>query len=315
MLGPVRTAFGKKTYSRDSSYMNSYDSSRDTGWSGYVGELLRGQQPINQLLPTHPYIDTLPQMEKVLEKNTQYFMLLTIEEARGVLSDLIGQTDNFLSYKIGAGSFKDIWDGAYNSSRFSTYLNEANQLRFNLKSIGIRAKTCRYGGVTYIKITGYPSLRRILNGTRYRANNLQLLELGIGWRGLGYNLYQGAKFCVYFSLAFRAIELIFKNDYTLIDFFGDVVIDAAKTIVSCVIIGVVGLMLTLISTPVIVTTGIIILAGVSLNRTLNILDEQNGWSYRFKEQINELLIKEQEILKWNNLHMNSGLGPSIFMDY
>jgi len=50
--------------------MNSYDSSRDTGWSGYVGELLRGQQPINQLIPAHPYIDTLPQMEKVLERNS-----------------------------------------------------------------------------------------------------------------------------------------------------------------------------------------------------------------------------------------------------
>lgn len=294
--------------------MNSYDSSRDTGWSGYVGELLRGQQPINQLIPAHPYIDTLPQMEKLLEKNTQYFMLLTIEEARGVLSDLIGQTDNFLSYKIGAGNFKDIWDGAYNSSRFSTYLNEANQLRFNLKSIGITAKTCRYGGVTYIKISGYPSLRRIMNGTRYRANNLQLLELGIGWRGLGYNLYQGAKFCVYFSLAFRAVELIFKNEYTLVDFFGDIIADAAKTIISAVVIGTIGLVLTLSSIPVILTTLLLIIVGVYVNKKLNELDKHNGWSEKLKIMIKEVLIQEQKIQEWNNMHMSSGLS-NVFPFY
>lgn len=313
MPGPVRTAFGKKTYSRDSSYMNSYDSSRDTGWSGYVGELLRGQQPINQLLPTHPYIDTLPQMEKVLEKNTQYFMLLTIEEARGVLSDLIGQTDNFLSYKIGAGSFKDIWDGAYNSSRFSTYLNEANQFRFNLKSIGITAKTCRYGGVTYIKITGYPSLRRILNGTRYRANNLQLLELGIGWRGLGYNLYQGAKFCVYFSLAFRAVELIFKNEYTLVDFFGDIIADAAKTLISIVVAGVAGLIL--LGAPVILTTIALIIIGLATNSTLNKYDELHGWSVELKNRIKEAFYEEQRINEWNNIHTSTGMLPPGSFNY
>lgn len=313
MPGPVRTAFGKKTYSRDSSYMNSYDSSRDTGWSGYVGELLRGQQPINQLIPTHPYIDTLPQMEKLLEKNTQYFMLLTIEEARGVLSDLIGQTDNFLSYKIGAGNFKDIWDGAFSSSRFSTYLNEANQLRFNLKSIGIRAKTCRYGGVTYIKISGYPSLRRILNGTRYRANNLQLLELGIGWRGLGYNLYQGAKFCVYFSLAFRAVELIFKNEYTLVDFFGDIIADAAKTLISIVVAGVAGLIL--LGAPVILTTIALIIIGLATNSTLNKYDELHGWSVELKNRIKEAFYEEQRINEWNNIHTSMGMLPPGGFNY
>jgi len=293
--------------------MNSYESSRDTGWSGYVGELLRGQQPINQLIPTHPYIDTLPQMEKVLEKNTQYFMLLTIEEARGILSDLIGQTDDFLSYKIGAGNFKDIWDGAFSSSRFSTYLNEANQLRFNLKSIGIRAKTCRYGGVTYIKISGYPSLRRILNGTRYRANNLQLLELGIGWRGLGYNLYQGAKFCVYFSLAFRAIELIFKNEYTLVDFFGDIIADAAKTLISIVVAGVAGLIL--VGAPVILTTIALIIIGLATNSTLNKYDELHGWSVELKNRIKEAFYEEQRINEWNNIHTSMGMLPPGGFNY
>lgn len=295
--------------------MKNFDPLRDNTWAGYVGDMLRGQQPINQLIPHHPYIDALPQIEQLLEKNTQYFMLLTLAEARGVLSDLMGQTDDFFSYTLGGGNIKDIWDGAHNFAGFSTYLDEANQLQFNLKGLGITAKACRYGGVAYIKINGYPSLRRILKGTRYRAGNMQLLELGIGWRGMTYSIYQGAKFCVYFSLAFRAMELIFKNDYTLIDFFGDVIADAAKTIISCVIVGAVGFLFTLISAPVILTAGFLIITGVYLNKTLNRLDEKNGWSTTLKEKINELLVKEQKISEWNNQYMNTGLPSSFFISY
>lgn len=285
--------------------MNNYDPLRGNTWADYMGDMLRGKQPINQLIPNHPYVDSLPQMEKLLGKNTQYFMLLTLEETRGVLSDLIGQTDDFFSYTLGGGNIKDIWDGARNFTGFSTYLNEANQLQFNLKSLGIKAKACRYGGVSYIKINGYPSLRRILKGTRYRSSNLQLLELGIGWRGMTYSIYHGAKFCVYFSLAFRAIELILKKDYTLIDFFGDVIADVAKTIVSAVVAVAVGGMLTLLSPLIILTSGAIILTGIVLNFGLNYLDAKYGWSAELKGRLREAFIEEEKILKWNNQHMTS----------
>lgn len=281
---------------------------RGDSWADSMGDILRGQQPINQLVPNHPYIDTLPHMEELLAKNTRYIMLFTLQEARGILSDLSGKADDFFSYKLGGGNLKDIWDGAHTARDFTTYLNEANQLAFNFKGLGITATTCKYNGVSYIKITGYPSLRRILNGTRYKAKNLQLLDLGIGWRGVAYNIVKGVKFCVYFSLAFRAIELIFKKEYTLVDFFGDVIMDTAKTLVSAVVAGIAGVGLVTFL-PVIVTTGAVILIGILLNAELNTLDYQHHWSADLKKIIREAIIQQEKITHWNEEHFPKNLLP------
>lgn len=52
--------------------MNNYDSSRDTTWSGFVGELQWGQLPISQLLPYHPCITTyLPANRRIAGVNHQ----------------------------------------------------------------------------------------------------------------------------------------------------------------------------------------------------------------------------------------------------
>jgi len=276
-----------------------------------MGDILRGKQPINQLVPNHPYIDDISELNHYFENNKQHFMLLTLTEAKGILSDLLGKADDFFSYKLGGGNLKDIWDGAHTFVNFSTYINESNAIAYNLKVFGIKAIPFIVNGVAYIKITGYPSLRRILKGTRYRANNLQLLELGIGWRGLISGIAKGAKFCVYFSLGFRAIELMFKNEYTLIDFFGDVVMDAAKTIVASVVAVAVGSMITLTIPFIIIDAVFIIAIGIGLNMGLNFLDYHYGWSITFKEELRRALIEQNKMQKW---HRNN-MSPEIYFIY
>lgn len=267
-------------------------------WADSVGGVLRGEQRINQWVPDHPYIDSLPHMEELMAKNTQHFMLLTLREVRDILSDLTGMADDFFSYKLGGGNIKDIWDGKNTFGNFTSYFNEAEQLKFNLKGLGIKAIACKYGAETYIKITGYPSVRRILNGTRYKASHPQLLELGIGWRGVAHTIVKGIKFCVYFSLAFRAIELIFKKEYTLVDFFGDVIMDTAKTLVSAVVAGLVaGGLITIF--PIVITAGIVIVIGIALNIELNNLDSTFGWSIKFKKALRESFAEQQKIRDWN----------------
>lgn len=284
---------------------------KNATWADSVGGVLRGEQRINQLVPDHPYINTLAHMEELLAKNTQHYMLLTLGEARGILSDLTGTADDFFSYKLGGGNIKDIWDGKNTLGNLTTYLNEADQLKFNLKGLGIKAIACKYGAETYIKVTGYPSLRRILNGTRYKATNPQLLELGIGWRGAAHTVVKGIKFCVYFSLAFRAIELIFKKEYTLVDFFGDVIMDTAKTLVSTVVAVAVGGVISLICPFVIVTTALAIVIGIILNWKLNKLDSTYGWSTQLKVELQRAFAEEQRIRAWNNNHIGYKL-PLFF---
>ncbi|QXX25530.1 hypothetical protein JMJ84_01360 [Salmonella enterica subsp. salamae] len=222
---------------------------------------------------------------------SHHILLLTLEEAQQVADDLMGGVDKFFSYRAAPGNIKDGLDGFRSLSKLTTYYNSAQELVFNFRAIRIKAIEYKVGGKTYIKITGYPALRRILNGTRYGAGHPQMLEMAIGRRGLSYNITQGVRHCIYFSLAWRAIELIFKSDYDLVDFLVDISMDAAKAVVSGVVIGIFAGGLTLVSAPIIVTTFIIVALGLFLNNRLNYIDDETGLSTELKTRIRDYFRK------------------------
>lgn len=219
---------------------------------------------------------------------SHHILLLTLEEAQQVADDLMGGVEKFFSYRAAPGNIKDGLDGFRSLSKLTTYYNPAQELVFNFSAIRIKAIEYKVGGKTYIKITGYPALRRILNGTRYGASHPQMLEMAIGKRGLYNSLKNGVKYCIYFSLAWRAIELIFKSDYDLVDFLVDISMDAAKAVVSGVVIGVmVTGVLAIFSVPIVVTTGIIVILGISLNIVLNKIDDANGLSNELRKNLRD----------------------------
>lgn len=222
---------------------------------------------------------------------SHHILLLTLEEAQQVADDLMGGVDKFFSYRAAPGNIKDGLDGFRSLSKLTTYYNSAQELVFNFRAIRIKAIEYKVGGKTYIKITGYPALRRILNGTRYGAGHPQMLEMAIGRRGLSYNITQGVRHCIYFSLAWRAIELIFKSDYDLVDFLVDISMDTAKAVVSGVVIGIFAGGLTLVSAPIIVTTFIIVALGLFLNNRLNYIDDETGLSTELKTRIRDYFRK------------------------
>lgn len=222
---------------------------------------------------------------------SHHILLLTLEEAQQVADDLMGGVDKFFSYRAAPGNIKDGLNGFRSLSKLTTYYNSAQELVFNFRAIRIKAIEYKVGGKTYIKITGYPALRRILNGTRYGAGHPQMLEMAIGRRGLSYNITQGVRHCIYFSLAWRAIELIFKSDYDLVDFLVDISMDAAKAVVSGVVIGIFAGGLTLVSAPIIVTTFVIVALGLFLNNRLNYIDDETGLSTELKTRIRDYFRK------------------------
>lgn len=276
---------------------------RNDNMGDYLGDILSGRQQINSLNPDHAFLQSLPLLEEMMENNTEYFLLLTIDEAQGVVNDLIGYTDDFMSYRMGAGNIKDAWDGLRNTTLLMTW-RDTNKICFNLRALFIKATPYRVNGVEYIKISGYPGLRRILNGTRYRANNLQMLELGIGKRGVNSTIINGAKFCIYFSLAWRGIELILKSEYNLVDFIGDIAMDSAKIIASSIAAYITYGILGLASTPVIITSLFVIAIGVYVNMQLNIIDTQCGFSNKLKEKIKEAFREKMAIERWHRENFN-----------
>ena len=252
----------------------------------------------------NPVLRDIAVMNGTFITENHYITLLTLHEAQLIADSLLGKTDKFFSYRAGPGNIKDAFEGARSIGKLTSYYNALGKLVFNLNFLSIKAVKYTYRGKDYIKITGYPSLRRILNGTRYNLTNPQILEMGIGMRGLGTSIIKGAKFCICCSLAWRVVELIFKSDYDLVDFLVDVTMDVAKIIVSSVVIGVLGGVLVLLSVPIVLTTFIVIGLGILLNIGLNMLDNEFGLSASLKEKLHIALEQEQKIQKWNNQHMS-----------
>ncbi|HCL5272722.1 TPA: hypothetical protein N2G37_000253 [Salmonella enterica] len=241
---------------------------------------------------------------------SHHILLLTLEEAQQVADDLMGGVDKFFSYRAAPGNIKDGLDGFRSLSKLTTYYNSAQELAFNFRAIRIKAIEYKVGGKTYIKITGYPALRRILTGTRYGAGHPQMLEMAIGRRGLSYNITQGVRYCIYFSLAWRAIELIFKSDYHLVDFMVDFPMDIAKAVVSGVVIKILATVaLSTLSLPIIFTTGSIILIGLCLNIGLNILDDKLGISKSLKIKLQEYMQSQKHIIN------NHGFNAPYFYSF
>lgn len=278
---------------------------------------LRPHKPKDYLLDEHtfssfpsmsPAIRDMAVMNGTFITESRYIMLLTLDEAQNVVDELLGKVDYMFSYRAGPGNIKDGLDGFRTASKLMTYHNEFGKLVIRFQSLGIRALKCRIGGTDYIKLTGYPALRRILNGTRYSLRNPQILEMGIGIRGLGTSIVKGTKFCICCSLAWRAVELIFKSNYDLVDFLVDVTMDVAKIIVSSVAVGVVGGIFVLLGAPVIITTFVVIGVGIILNAGLNTLDDKVGLSVSLKEKIRIALAEEQRMKDWNQQHSSSFLN-------
>lgn len=275
----------------------------------YLGDVLRGNVPVNQLIPQHPYIlDTLG-LAEAFEKNTTHIMLLILDEAQSVIEDLDNSKPVILATTY-AGNIKDSIAGAKNISKLVSY-TDAGKLVYRLKGLGIKAIQYQYGGQVYVKITGYASLRRILQGTRYKINSPQILELGIGKAGINGGILEGAKFCIWFSLAYRTVQLIFKSDHDVAAFIGNITMDIAKIIVTIFVTKILvmagGALTTVAASFGVIfpiAAGIVLIIGVGflITLTLDYLDRKYHLSDKLISVIREGMKSQAEIEKWNFEH-------------
>lgn len=277
--------------------------------------ILRGEDTFSSFPSMNPLQRDMAFANGSFITENRYIMLLTLEEAEKVTDELLGNVDKFFSYKLAPGNIKDILEGSSSIGKLMTFENSAGEIAFRFKSLGIRAIEYTFKGKTYIKITGYPGMRRILEGTRYAIDHPQMLEMGIGIRGLGSALIKGTKFCIFASLAWRVIELIFKSDYDLVDFLIDITLDAAKAVVASVVIGVIAGVLTLGGVPIVIAAGIVIIVGIYLNIKLNEIDDTLGLSASLKEKLRLALIEYQRINEWVFRYSEPLFNYSLGMGY
>ncbi|MFG1172018.1 hypothetical protein AAFN90_00125 [Erwiniaceae bacterium CAU 1747] len=184
-------------------------------------------------------------------------------------------TDYLSTY---AGNLHDVW-GLYD-------------VIHEFKSFGITAKVfTASNGKKFIHISGYAGLRKIITGTRYGASHPQMLAMGIGQQGLTASLVKGAKFCIFFAVGYRIIESIFKSDYTLSSFLGNVTMDMAKVAISAVASFAVGTVLTamgILGGSIIAAAVVIVGVGIAATMILNSVDDH----YKISSKLIALLKEE-----------------------
>ncbi|WP_321192239.1 hypothetical protein [Photorhabdus akhurstii] len=132
----------------------------------------------------------------------------------------------------------------------------------DLRSFGVEA-TEYFGkdGRRYIKLSGYPGVRNYLNATRYLTNNPRIVSFGVGTLGIEAGIAQGARFGIVFSAAYRLVELIFKDEYGLVDLFVNLTMDGAKLAIS---IGIATAANTLIVSPLLAVGGSLMLVALGV---------------------------------------------------
>ncbi|WP_080728602.1 hypothetical protein [Pectobacterium brasiliense] len=161
--------------------------------------------------------------------NDNIHAILTVQEATYFLKTLCTPNPNE-SWKTAIFACTDP------ISSFAGNIAESvsvSRIVMEMKGFGVTAtEYVGKNGSKYIKLSGYPGVRKYLDATRYLVSNQKVLDIGIGTKGIESGIATGARFCIVFSGAYRAIELMVKDEYALTDFFVNLTMDAAKLAVS-----------------------------------------------------------------------------------
>ncbi|WP_445374558.1 hypothetical protein ACSLVK_21745 [Photorhabdus tasmaniensis] len=270
---------------------------------GYMGDFLRGNVGINQLKPQHEFFDAVG-LEKALSDNTQYHIVLTLSEAKSIIEDINpfrspnpydgeafargieeeNKKKNPMSYVFSVTDPVSTYAGSiYDLHEFYEVCREFKRL--NMTSTIYVGEN----GNRYIHLSGHPSLRRLVRETRYGANHPKMLAMGIGQPGLNSSIVKGVKFCIIFSIGYRVIESIFKDEYTLADFIGNITMDMAKT-------------------AIIAVAGIVLVTGILVAYGLDILDKKYGISEKLIAFLKEEMKRKPRTPEAELQYFFNGLG-------
>ncbi|EST57020.1 hypothetical protein NA898_15145 [Proteus cibi] len=217
-------------------------------------------------------------IERILndtEDDENVAALITIEEADYVLKNLSTPTP----YKSSKDTLFSVGDIASSYSGNIYELYRVERIINEFRNINITAtEYVGKNGNVYIRISGHAGVRTYLNATRYLANNPRIIYMGVGTQGMNSVSTGGVRFAIVFSAAYRVVELIFRDEYDLTNFFVNITMDMAKlaiaTQVSASIVGVLTTLGIIAGGSVIIVSVGIFLLGVAISYFLYKLDDE-----------------------------------------
>ncbi|MEL7596512.1 hypothetical protein ACEUC8_20985 [Aeromonas veronii] len=195
--------------------------------------------------------DLSDQLREVLETNHKKAIILTLADAAATLKDMAKELAVELKDK--AESFSWEKDGtktleaASTANDFGGYgaaVYKAYDLAKQFGDYGVKAEVFTSKGKEYIAITtknnGDKVMRHVLvngvrikfNGHKYRLHNYKVVQLGLTHQGRIGGYKGGAVATFIISATINTNELVFNDDYHLVDWFGNVGTDMFKGILA-----------------------------------------------------------------------------------
>ncbi len=195
--------------------------------------------------------------------------VMSLEEAEEFANNL------WLEYngKDTLDNSKKVWDGAANAK-------DAYQLAKGLGGMGVVAYVKPANGKDYVIIKGYKRhLKTLVKGNRWRANNPQVVQLGLGTKNMARNLLKvGLVVDITFSVAINAVDVYVHDEKTMEDLVGNSGVDIVKGVIATGIGTVAAIVASSFSAPILITGGIFALVSVGMGFTLDWADNEFGVS-------------------------------------
>ncbi|MCG3469331.1 hypothetical protein L7750_02640 [Xenorhabdus bovienii] len=163
----------------------------------------------------------------------EYYVLLTHGEMVDAVKNSCGSNPNS-SWKDNLFSVADVVT-TYTGSILDGYafMRLANELSSNF-GVRVTEYVNRYGN-KMIKLTGHAGVRKFLTATKYRADHWKVIDIGIGTQAMREGIITVSRRVLIVSVLYRSMELLFRDEYDIYDFFGNITMDVAKTVVGVLV--------------------------------------------------------------------------------
>lgn len=148
-------------------------------------------------------------------------------------------------------------------------------------------------GKKYIVFKGNHKVRTILRGTRYLANNTQVVNVGVGKEALKQGAKSGFYISVFFSVTLNSINWLFEEDYRWTNWLATTSTDIVKAVIGA-LAGILAGIALASGTVAVVAIGSGIIIGVIVSMGLNSIDERLKITKSF---IKYLEYKERQLMK------------------
>ncbi|MGL5392001.1 MAG: hypothetical protein ACRDA8_11630, partial [Shewanella sp.] len=195
--------------------------------------------------------DLTDKLRAALEANHKKAIILTLEDAAITLKDMAEEqaaerqekADSFSWEKDGTKTLKAA-STAHDWGGHGAAIYKAYDLAKQFGDFGVKAEVFKSKGKEYIAITTKNNsdkalrhalvngVRVKLNGHKYRTNNYKVMQLGLTpqSRMSGYKGAAAVTFII--SATINTNELVFNDDYHLVDWFGNVGTDMFQALLS-----------------------------------------------------------------------------------